>query len=161
MRFSSNGEALEPTIEVKMIGHVKNDVEEGRVGNWREMISEIVLKDEYEQLLDGIEEFSHIVVIFWMNKVEGYRPKVHPRGRQDIPEQGVFATRTPNRPNPIGISSVRLIKREGASLTVAGLDCFNGTPVLDIKPFTPRSLEIADIRMPEWMEDLFKKDRNP
>ena len=157
-RFTSDGEGLGSSIAVKIIGHVKNDVGQGKVDDWDEVVSEIILEDDYEELLDGIEGFSHIVVVFWMDKVEGYQPKVHPRRREDIPEQGVFATRTPYRPNPIGISSVRLLKRRGPVLTVAGLDCFNGTPVLDIKPYTPKNLEITDIRIPKWMEDLFKKD---
>lgn len=161
MSFTFDGEGLGSAIEAEIIGRVKNDVHEGKVDDWAEVVSEIVLEDDYEPLLDGIEGFSHIVVVFWMDRVEGYQPKVHPKRREDIPEQGVFATRTPFRPNPIGISAVRLLNRKGSSLTVAGLDCFNGTPVLDIKPYTPKNLEITDIRIPKWMKDLFLEDKNP
>lgn len=145
------------SIETEIIGHVRNDAPKGKVNDWTDVVSEITLKKEYEPLLDGVEDFSHIVVIFWMHQVEDYQPKVHPRRREDIPEQGVFATRTPFRPNPIGVSAVKLMYRKGASLTVSGLDCFDGTPVLDIKPYTPKNMEITDIRIPEWMEELFKE----
>jgi tRNA-Thr(GGU) m(6)t(6)A37 methyltransferase TsaA len=161
MSFTSNGDWLGSTVEAKIIGRVKNDVQEGKVNDWDDVVSDIILEDDYDRLLDGIEGFSHVVVVFWMDRVEGYEPKVHPKRREDIPEQGVFATRTPYRPNPIGISSVRLLERKGTSLRVSGLDCFNGTPVLDVKPFTPKNLEITDVRIPKWMEDLFKKDEGP
>ncbi len=160
-RFTVTGVILGSSIKVEVIGRVKNDVQEGGVDNWSEVVSEIVLEEEFEALLDGIEAFSHITVVFWMDKAEGYQPKVHPRGREDIPKQGVFATRTPSRPNPIGVSSVELLHRKKNSLTVSGLDCFNGTPVLDIKPYTPKNREITDIRIPGWMEDLFRENRNP
>ncbi len=149
------------SIRVEVLGYVKNEIEGGRVEDWKEITSEIVLDERYGPLLDGIEDFSHIVVVFWMHQVKGYEPKIHPRGRTDIPRQGVFATRTPLRPNPIGISVVSLIDRRGSSLIVSGLDCLNGTPVLDIKPYTPKSMEIAEIRVPEWMKKLLADKENP
>ncbi len=155
------GVILDSSIEAKVIGHVRNDVQQGKVGHWSNVVSQIVLEEEFEELLDGIEGFSHITVVFWMDKAQGYRPKVHPRGREDIPKQGVFATRTPFRPNPIGISPVKLLHRKSNSLTVSGLDCFNGTPVLDIKPYTPKNMEITDIRIPGWMEGLFRENHKP
>ena len=84
------------------------------------------------------EEFSHLFVLFWMHEVsEAARSnmKIHPRGRKDIPLQGVFATRTQHRPNPIGLTLVELLKVNGRVLTVRGLDAYDGTPIIDIKPF--------------------------
>ncbi len=147
------------SFKLEVIGHVKNDISDSKSNGWSDVVSEIVLKEEYGPLLDGIEGFSHIVVVFWMDRVDGYQPKVHPRGREDVPQRGVFATRTPFRPNPIGVSSVKLVQRRGNIIRVAGLDAFNGTPVLDIKPFTPKNLEIREIRVPDWMENLFGKDK--
>lgn len=147
----------EESLRLKIIGHVKNEIPSGKVNDWEGVRSEIILKDEYGPFLDGIEQFSHIVVVFWMHQVDEYLPKIHPKGRMDIPEQGVFATRTPFRPNPIGISAVRLHSRTGASLNVSGLDCYNDTPVLDIKPFTQRDSGTSDIRIPKWMEEIMKE----
>jgi tRNA-Thr(GGU) m(6)t(6)A37 methyltransferase TsaA len=139
---------------------VRNDVGDRKVDSWREIDSEIVLEEQFEPLLDGIEDFSHIVVIGWLHEIEGFAPRVHPRGRKDLPEVGVFATRTPHRPNPVGVTVVKLISIEGPVLKVTGLDFHNGTPVLDIKPFTPRNLGIADMRIPEWMKTLYG-DKGP
>lgn len=141
-------------IEVRIIGHVRNEIESGNVEDWGNVQSQILVDEEFEPSLAGIEQFSHIVVVFWMHRVEKYLPKVHPRRRVDIPEQGVFATRSPFRPNPIGISVVQFVSRSGCSLIVSGLDCFNGSPVLDIKPFTPKDRGPSDIRIPRWMEDI-------
>lgn len=161
-RFGIAGGSLsKESVDAKVIGHVRNDITSGKVDDWDKVVSEIVLEERYSPSLDGIEDFSHIVVVFWMNQVDEYRPKVHPRGREDIPEQGVFATRTPFRPNPIGISAVRLLERKGSILTVSGLDCFDGTPVLDLKPYTPKNMRISNIRIPEWMERLFENGGNP
>jgi len=78
---------------------------------------------------------------------------VHPRGREDLPLLGVFATRTNLRPNPIGLTLVELIRVENNILTVRGLDAFDGTPVLDLKPFD--SWDMAkEARMPDWWTKL-------
>ena len=85
--------------------------------------------------------------------------KVHPRGREDMPFVGAFATRTPYRPNPIGLTIVELLKVEGNVLTVRGLDAIDGTPVLDIKPFD--YWDVAEgVRVPEWWAKL-EKEREP
>jgi tRNA-Thr(GGU) m(6)t(6)A37 methyltransferase TsaA len=163
VRSESGVEDVEITsggsIEIKPIGHVRNDVEGGKVNEWSVIESDIILEEQFEALLDGIEDFSHIVVVAWLHGSDGYSPKVHPRRREDLPLVGVFATRTPHRPNPIGITVVKLLSRLGNTLKVSGLDFFNGTPVIDIKPFTPRNLGITDLRIPEWMEILYGEDR--
>jgi tRNA-Thr(GGU) m(6)t(6)A37 methyltransferase TsaA len=82
--------------------------------------------------------------------------KVHPRGRMDMPLLGVFATRTNMRPNPIGLTLVELLKVEGKTLTVRGLDAFNGTPILDIKPFDPWDM-VEKARVPDWWIKLNEK----
>jgi tRNA-Thr(GGU) m(6)t(6)A37 methyltransferase TsaA len=84
--------------------------------------------------------------------------KVHPRGRIDMPLLGVFATRTNLRPNPIGLTLVELLKVEGTTLTVRGLDAFDGTPILDIKPFD--SWDNAEkARVPDWWIKLNEEKR--
>lgn len=89
----------------------------------------------YEAGLKDVEGFSHIVLIYWFHRSQGYRLQARPFLDQE--ERGVFAMRYPARPNPIGISVVELVAREGNRLRVRGIDVLDGTPLLDIKPFIP------------------------
>jgi len=145
-------------IELKPIGFVKTKAV-GKEVRDRSNISEIILREDLAEALDGIEDFSHLFVIFWMHKIsreERRTMKVHPRGRGDMPLLGVFATRTPHRPNPMGLTLVELLKVEGNIVTVRGLDAFDGTPVLDIKPFDHWDIT-EDARVPEWWMRLEKE----
>ncbi len=90
---------------------------------------------EFEAGLDGIEGFSHLILIYIFHKSEGYQLRVKPF--LDDHEHGLFTTRYPYRPNPIGLSIVELISREGNNLTVKGVDVLENTPLLDIKPYMP------------------------
>jgi len=103
---------------------------------WGELIFEREFQPEIA--LEGIEEFSHIWLIFGfhLNTNEVYRPKVHPP-RMQGGSIGVFATRSPHRPNPLGLSLVKLEKRDGKRLWVSGPDLVDGTPIYDIKPYLP------------------------
>ncbi len=141
-------------IVLSPIGYVKTDAVGNEVKD-RSRTSKIILKSELTEGLDGIEEFSHLFVLFWLNEVTAqYRAlKFHPRGRMDMPLLGVFALRTNQRPNPIGLTLVELLKVEGNTLLVRGLDAYDGTPILDIKPFD--SWDAArDARVPEWWVKL-------
>ena len=145
-------------IELKPIGFVKTKAF-GKDVRDRSNVSEIVLRDDLAEALDGIEDFSHLFVIFWMHEIseeERRTMKARPRGRGDMPLLGVFATRTPHRPNPIGLTLVELLKVEGNVVTVRGLDAFDGTPVLDIKPFDYWDMA-EDARVPEWWMRLEKE----
>jgi tRNA (adenine37-N6)-methyltransferase len=141
-------------IAFKPIGYVRNDVPGPRYHEWGEVVSEIIIDDMLAPALDGIEQFSHILVLFYIAGVgaeERGRLKLHPRDRQDAPLMGVFATHTQFRPNPIGLTVVRLLERQGNRLRVQGLDAYNGTPVLDIKDYVPELAADADVRYPEWV----------
>lgn len=145
-------------IDLRPIGYVVTDVSKDEVKN-KDNISHIVLKSNLEHALDGVEEFSHLFVLFWMHEVsEEAREalKAYPRGRKDMPLQGVFATRTPHRPNPIGLTLVELLSVHERILTVRGLDAFDGTPVLDIKPFDSWDMK-EKARVPEWWKRLEKE----
>jgi tRNA-Thr(GGU) m(6)t(6)A37 methyltransferase TsaA len=97
----------------------------------------------YEHALSDLAEWSHVWVLFWFDRNEGWRPKVlPPRSRSG--RKGVFATRSPHRPNPLGLSAVRLERIEGLTLHVADVDMLDGTPVLDIKPYVAYTDAIAD-----------------
>ncbi len=95
----------------------------------------VLVRDPFVAALDDIEGFDRIWLIYWMDRVGPFKPKVIPY--RDTREHGLFATRSPTRPNPIGLSIVRLIGREGAVLYVADVDMLDGSPLLDIKPYNP------------------------
>lgn len=111
------------------------------------------------EALTGLEEFSHIEVIFYMHKVKpddihfGAR---HPRNRIDWPKVGIFAQRAKNRPNPIGVTCCRLIGIDGLIVTVQGLDAVDGTPVLDLKPYVKEFAPREETTQPSWMSELMK-----
>ena len=145
-------------IELKPIGFVKTKAV-GKEVRDRSNVSEIVFSEDLTEALEGIQGFSHLFVIFWMHEIseeERRTLKAHPRGRGDMPLLGVFATRTPRRPNPIGLTLVELLGVEGNVVTVRGLDAFDGTPVLDIKPFDYWDIA-EDARVPEWWMRLEKE----
>ncbi len=138
------------------IGTIHNDItDNGRTVTWEDVVSEVALGSQYMEALDGIEGFSHIWVLFWMHQAEDRSARKHrPMGFEELPEVGLFATRSPNRPNPIGIRTVRLLERKGSVLRVQGLDALNGSPVLDIKPYIHYGDCIADTRIPDWLKRL-------
>ena len=123
-------------------------------------LSEIVLDPKLVQALDGLVGFSHVFVLFWLHEISPEKRetlKVHPRGRTDLPLVGVFAARTNLRPNPIGLTLCELVKVDGNVLTVRGLDAYDGTPVLDLKPFDTWDCA-PDARMPEWWMRLEREN---
>jgi len=109
-------------------------------------------------MLKGIEEFSHILVLYWAHLVPEARRKgtsqVHPMGRKDIPKKGIFSTCTPVRPNPILLSPVRLVSRKGNVLVVRGLEALDGSPILDKKPYIKGYHCIEGATVPKWMKRL-------
>ena len=151
------------TVIMEPVGYVKTESLDDEVKD-RRHLSQIVLRSELVKAIEGITDFSHLYVLFWLSEISPEQRKmlkVHPRGRMDIPLVGVFAVRTNMRPNPIGLTLVELVKVEGNVLTVRGLDAFDGTPVLDIKPFD--FWDIAkDAKVPKWWLKLEEeKQRKP
>jgi tRNA-Thr(GGU) m(6)t(6)A37 methyltransferase TsaA len=148
-------------IRMQPIGYVKRKTRNENVKD-KSLIAQIVVKPEYLEALNGIEKYSHLFIIFYMHKISKQQVpvlKVHPRGRVDIPMQGIFATRTPLRPNPIGLTLVQLIERKRNILTVKGLDAYHNTPVLDIKPYNHWNMA-TDIKVPEWRKKLEESATN-
>ncbi|MBA2862890.1 SAM-dependent methyltransferase [Methanococcus maripaludis] len=122
-----------------------------------ETVSEVVLNEDLADHLEGIDEYSHITIIYWAHNVprEARALKmVHPMGNPENPLVGLFSTCSPARPNPILTTTVRLIGVEGTTLQVTGLDAIDGSPVLDIKPHFKEHPLAADVRIPEWMEKI-------
>ncbi len=142
---------------MEWIGVVYNEVKEPTDQGWGGVVSEIVLDESLAAGLDGIEAFSHVMVLFWMHRAaeaEPVRMRRRPQGREDMSELGIFAQRARHRPNPIGITTVKLLGHQGNRLSVQGLDAINGTPVLDIKPYVPAYDAAESPRVPEWMVRL-------
>jgi tRNA-Thr(GGU) m(6)t(6)A37 methyltransferase TsaA len=143
-------------IELKPIGIVRNAISTAhRDTRWKEIESEIEIDAEWRDALDGLEQFSHLWVISYLDRMP--MPDalhIHPTRDARLPLVGIFATRSPQRPNPIGICAVELLEVRGTILRVRGLDALNGTPVLDLKPYLPRRDAIVDARVGEWVRQL-------
>jgi tRNA-Thr(GGU) m(6)t(6)A37 methyltransferase TsaA len=143
-----------------------NEVREGR----EESESTVEVFPEYEEALEGLDGFSHIFVLSYFHKLrpEQIGPlKVRPRKLlragfklEELPLVGVFSTDSPTRPNPIGLSLGKLLRREGRKLVVLGLDLFDGTPVLDIKPYR-EDHRIDHYDVAEWYQQLAERAGRP
>ena len=146
-------------MDLTPIGFVKNPVLDPRDEGWSKVVSEIRLRPELAAGLRGLEEFSHVVVVFLMHAA-AFEAASHlvrrPRDRSDMPPLGIFAQRARHRPNPVGITTVVLERVEGLALFVRGLDAIDGTPVLDIKPHVPAYDSPAAARVPAWMDRLMQ-----
>ncbi len=106
--------------------------------------------------LNDLEGFSHIILLYHLHRSEGFRLIVTPF--LDDQPRGLFATRAPKRPNPIGLSVVKLVRREGNILHIENVDILDGTPLLDIKPYVPAFEPDADIRV-GWLEETKERVR--
>ncbi len=151
--------ASEKEIPLNPVGYVRTQAKGDEVKD-KSRLSQIFLDCELTTGLEGITDFSHVFVLFWLHQItskERETLKVHPRGRKDLPLLGVFATRTNLRPNPIGLTLCELVKVESNVLTVRGLDAFDGTPVLDVKPYDPWDCA-PNAEMPDWWM-LLEKER--
>ena len=164
-------------IIIRPVGIVKNNIKEpnliagdtniNRVGRKEEMkrrhseliksVSDIIINDEHDGILDGIEDFSHILVLYWPHLLpEKSRSlvKVHPMGNKDLPVKGIFATCSPARPNPILVTAVPLLLRTDNVLKVQGLEAMDGSPVIDIKPYSPNYYNPKDVVLADWMQNI-------
>jgi len=117
------------------IGHVENDFDEpAPPTEIRAVESRIVIEPSLVEGLKGLEPGRRVMVVFCFHRSRGFDLLQHPQGDQSRPRRGVFALRSPRRPNPIGVTMVDLVSIEGNVLLVRGLDAINCTPVLDLKP---------------------------
>jgi len=155
--------AVEQKLNINPIGIVKTKAKGDEIRD-KTHLSQIFLDCELATSLEGITGFSHVFVLFWLHQITSKQRetmKVHPRGRKDMPLLGVLATRTNLRPNPIGLTLCELIKVESNVLTVRGLDAYDGTPVLDVKPYDTWDCA-PNARMPDWWLKLDReKQRKP
>ncbi len=139
----------------KAIGIVRNKIKQppGAGYAWKDIVSDIVIDSSLTEALNNLDEFSHIIVLYCFNQLPSdgqVAIKVHPRGKPELPLVGLFATRSPHRPNPIGKTNIRSLQRQGNRLRVQGLDAIDGTPVIDIKPNIPGDDSVNNARVPPW-----------
>jgi len=140
-------------ITLKPIGTVRSPHKDRRRRDASATIAEIIIEPEYAEGLDNLDEFSHIIVIFYFHQSRTPAPlKVHPKYRQDPAPVGVFASRSPDRPNALGKTVVKLLERRNNILRVEGLDAIDGTPVIDLKPYIPDIDTAPDAKVPPWMK---------
>ena len=140
-------------ITLKPIGFVKNNVKEPRFGNFSNVVSEITVDEKFTEGFKDIDDYSHVVV-YWMDRVKDYTITHRPQGNPNVPVVGIFACRCPQRPNPIGITTVKLLEHKGNRIKVRGLDVLNGTPIIDVKPYWPQYDKIEKEKVPEWVNKL-------
>lgn len=140
------------------IAWVKNNRVEVEDDHWGTVISAIELDQALpEEALNGIESFSHVEIIYYFHLMPDSKIETgarHPRNNTDLPKVGIFSQRGKNRPNRLGATIVKFLKRHGRQIQVQGLDAVDGTPILDIKPVLREFLPREEIRQPVWASEL-------
>lgn len=152
-------------FRVQSIGTIRRPGDDESMGNafldpW--LPSKIEIYPRWESALAGIDGFSHLVVLFYMDRVSRARtpgPLRPVEGVEELEPIGLFATRSPRRPNPVGISCPELLERNGNVLTVRGIDAWDGSPVIDIKGYYPPDELRSDSVVPDWLTDLWERHR--
>ena len=148
-------------IELEPIGHVRAARSRPLDDRWGGVESSIVLDDALEAAaLDGIEQFSHAEILFLFDRVDPakvVRGARHPRDNPAWPAVGILAQRGKERPNRIGSTIAKILRREGRAVYVSELDAIDGTPVLDIKPVMREFLPREAVRQPEWSHELMRE----
>lgn len=146
-------------VEFNSIGFIRNSIENKKDTNWGSDISQIVLDSPYEPGLTGLSEFSHLIVVYYLDQAKFVMDKHlirRPQNREDMPMVGILSQRAKDRPNPIGITSVEIVSVENNMITVKGLDAINHTPVLDLKPYYPKYDCKENAVVPEWVNRLLE-----
>jgi len=131
---------------LRFIGVVEKANEKG--------VSTLRIFDEFRDGVEGLDTFSHIIILYWFHLQATEEKKrvlkVIPMGRPGNPKVGVFASRSPSRPNSVGLCVAELVKVEGNILSVKGLDAFEGSPIIDLKPYLPRIDAFPEAAVPQW-----------
>ncbi len=124
-------------VTLEAVGVVRSPVRKPRPHGWATVESEVVFAQEHERRLEGIERFSHVIVVVYLDVAASAPEKPEQLTLAGGRVAGIFATRSQLRPNHLGVSVVELLGRDGTVLRVRGLDAIDGTPVLDVKPYLP------------------------
>jgi len=147
-------------ITVTPVGRVRNAATGTVDTGWGSVESRIELAPAWTGGLDGLGEFSHVIVVTHLHRVAAEEPalpaKRRPRNRPDMPLLGVFSQRARVRPNHIGVTACEVVRVSEKELVVRGLDAIDGTPVLDIKPYVPLFDRVESPRVPAWVDELLR-----
>lgn len=156
--FNINPEGDPMPITLNPIGTVRNTITEPTDTGWGRVESTIVLEEQWTGAFDGLQQFSHALVLSYLHRVAERHTDIpakrHPRNRDDMPLLGVFAQRARVRPNPIGVTACAIVRVDARELLVRGLDAIDGTPIIDVKPYVPIFDRIEAPRVPEWVDVL-------
>jgi len=168
--------ASSPQIALRPVGVVRSPLKEpslvaadgdltwkaraDRESRRQSVVSEIIVDPDLTGITEGLEDFSHVLVLYWAHRVppEGRSLiKAHPMGRKDLPLVGIFATCSPARPNSVCATVVQLMERNQNVLKVEGLDAIDESPVIDIKPYAPGYYPAGEVRIAPWMERIYRE----
>jgi tRNA-Thr(GGU) m(6)t(6)A37 methyltransferase TsaA len=148
------------TITQQPIGVVRSTRAQVADDRWDAEQAYVELEERFgPEALAGLEAFSHVEVLFFMDRVEPGKVELgarHPRNNPAWPKVGIFAQRAKNRPNPIGATICQVLRVEGRRLHLRGLDAVDGTPVLDLKPWVREFGPRGEVRQPEWITELMR-----
>jgi tRNA-Thr(GGU) m(6)t(6)A37 methyltransferase TsaA len=146
-----------PELVCKSIGSVEIGISENtkETSSRYETISRIRILEQYREGLEGLDEYSHVILLWWMHRANRTALKVNPFHQRES-TVGIFASRFPARVNPIGMSIVELISIDGCIVSVRGLDAWAGTPVLDIKPYDYYDI-VKSPRVPSWFSQFWEQ----
>ena len=147
------------SFSVRAIGMVESPVAAAVDQGWGAVTARVVLFPQFHKGLRGLEQFSHLVVVTFLHQAawDPARDLVRrPRGLAELPELGIFAQRAKDRPNPIGITAVRIVSVGPDSVTVQGLDAVDKTPVLDLKPYVPQYDRVGNPVVPAWVDSIMR-----
>jgi tRNA (adenine37-N6)-methyltransferase len=146
-----------PEVTLRPIGIVRNSIKESQPPgfDWDPVTTRILVRPELADGLLGLDTYSHVKVIFWPHLVPpgviGSKHRLHPRDDPQNPLQGILATRSQIRFNPLLVTAVPLVSVKGNVVTVRGLDAVDGSPVLDVKPYIPHFDSVPDAKVPAWI----------
>jgi len=150
---AAEGDAAAAAVTLRPIGVVRNGVTRPRRDGWEAVESVLRIAPAFAAGLAGIDGFSHLIALTWLH-LAAAEPRealaIRPGGDPQLPLTGVFALRVGGRPNPIGVSVVRLLGVAGAEVRVRGLDAVDGTPLLDLKPYLPPYDSVPEALLPGW-----------
>ena len=156
-------------ISLKPVGVIRTEYSDREVSeSWPRGVKGVIeVFEEFADGVAGLEGFSHLIVLAWLHKVsEMERRVLRVKYRrftrlglrlEDLPEVGVFASDSPHRPNPIALSIVKITGLSGRRIYVDGLDLYDGTPVIDLRPYTP-FYYIEDAEIPEWFKEIISRE---
>ena len=142
-------------ISITPIGVVRNGEADPARQDWSRVRSRIEMQPDLAPALDGLEGFSHVIVVGWLDRIPGAlreRRRAHPAGDERLPLLGALALRGGARPNPLSMTVCRLRSVRDASVEVEGLDLVDGTPVLDLKPYIAVYDSEPDATLPDWAQ---------